>query len=663
MLRRETELTCQEPGLLDLTDLRFGSSGGVVSGLRSLLTAEARYSLLQRACEAARGTVLCFSRSAHRFGPEIDWNLNPRSGLRWRSDLHWTAALKDARRVGDIKLTWEVGRFPQAYYMSRAGAFFPDAADEFTKQFVSQLHSFETKAPFGSGVHWYSGQEVAVRTLALLFAYNAFGRPAVLEGLLFRALCRAGLYIESHIEYAREAVFNNHLIWEALGLYMAGRLLRGIPEASRWESAGRQILDEQAERQIYPDGGYIQQSHTYHRMAIQGYLVASSFLGAVPVQWKPALERSLEFLTAQQCPASGKLPNFGPNDGTLPCLLSTCDYTDFRPTLQALSLLVRGERQYPPGPWDEEVAWLAGSDALNAPLRRTVFASQSFPRSGQHVLRGKRSDSFGVFRCGSLRDRFGQIDMLHLDVWWRGHNVLTDPGSYLYNGPEEWHNHFVRTEAHNTVCVDGRDQMVHFRRFKNLYWTKAELLYFEDRADFAIVAGEHYGYQRYPGDCIHHRSIIFAKDDLWVVIDGISGEGEHEIRLHWLGGDFPFSTDRSGSALRINTPDGPFTLTAYDGQGQAIAGDIVAGRESPPRGWLSRYYGERVPVPSFALKLKSKLPVHLISVLCAGAPSVQCHGSQWTVSSEVSGVEFSLPGSGPRPEEVRACESVVRAGR
>jgi len=343
MLRREAELTSQEPGGLDLTDLRFGSSGDVVCGLQPLVTAEARYSLLRCACEAAFGNVLCFSRSASTFGPEIDWNLNPRSGLRWRNDTHWTAALKNATRVGDIKLTWEVGRFPQAYYMSRAGAFFPDAADELRERFVGQLHSFERNAPFGLGVHWYSGQEIAVRTLALCFAYEVFGRPGVLEGFLLRALCRAGLYIEGHIEYAREAVFNNHLIWEALGLHMAGRLLKGVPEASRWESAGRQILDEQAERRVYSDGGYIQQSHTYHRMAIQGYLVASRFLGAVPASWRPALERSLQFLTAQQCPTSGQLPNFGPNDGTLPCLLSTCDYTDFRPTLQALSLLVRGE--------------------------------------------------------------------------------------------------------------------------------------------------------------------------------------------------------------------------------------------------------------------------------------------------------------------------------
>ena len=49
------------------------------------------------------------------------------------------------------------------------------------------------------------------------------------------------------------------------------------------------------------------------------------------------------------------------------------------------------------------------------------------------------------------------MDMLHLDVWWRGCNVLVDGGSYLYNGPGVWHNHFQSANSHNTVVVDSRD--------------------------------------------------------------------------------------------------------------------------------------------------------------------------------------------------------------
>ncbi len=645
--RRESEITATGSVTLDETALRLGYSKEVADTIRARIPKEAHALLLSRAMDAERGGIVCFGRWCANYGIPIDWHLNPLTGRRWRKDVHWTAALDGADQSGDVKLTWEISRFPHAYLMGRAASLYPAYAPDLLDGLLRQLESFEQEAPFGFGVHWYSGQEIAIRALALVFAYYAFGHPDRLAGYVVRALYRAGLYIESHIEYAREAVFNNHLIWEALGLYMAGRMLNGLPEAPGWESAGRQILDQQAKRQVYADGGYIQQSHTYHRMAMQAYLVASRLAGDLPTVWRAAMERSLDFLTAQQNPQSGQLPNYGANDGTLPCILSTCDYTDFRPTLQALSLLVRDQRQYEPGPWDEEAAWLLGPTLLDSPVHRQAFVSRSFGHTGFHVLRGKTGDSFSVFRCGSLRDRFSQIDMLHLDVWWRGHNVLADPGSYLYNGPERWHNHFLRTESHNTVQLDGYDQMLHYRKFKCLYWTSAKLLLFEDNADWALCEGEHYGYQRHPGRCVHRRSVLYLKDDLWIVVDRIEGVGTHRVRLHWLGGDFPYRPGLDGqTSLQLETPDGLFHVGVFNAAGRPLSGEIIAGQDDPPRGWLSRYYGEKVPVPSLVVDQSVRLPLTLVSILGPHVPSVSVSASSWSVMAGDRTIEFELSADG-----------------
>src|SRR3954454_5277811 len=115
--------------------------------------------------------------------------------------------------------------------------------------------------------------------------------------------------------------------------------------------------------------------------------------------------------------------------------------------------------------------------------------------------------------------------MLHADVWWRGLNVLADAGSYLYNDRPEWHEHFMRTPSHNTVVVDGHDQMLHFRQFKVLYRTRAKLVAFESHDDWSLCAGEHDGYTRHRGGCVHGRSILAAGNDLWVVVDRVRGEG------------------------------------------------------------------------------------------------------------------------------------------
>ncbi len=403
---------------------------------------------------------------------------------------------------------------------------------------------------------------------------------------------------------------------------------------------------------IYRDGGYLQDSHNYHRVAMQIYLWATAFMRGngeqPPRAWIAAMERSLDFLLAHQNDTDGRLPNFGANDGSNPLVLTTTDFSDFRPILQALSVATRAERIYPPGPWDETAVWLFGPKVLEMPARVARKASISFAASGYHVLRGTEANSFCAFRCGSILDRFAQIDMLHLDVWWRGENVLADAGTYLYNGPARWHSHFLRTESHNTVQMDGRDQMPHVRQFKTLYRTQARLLRFDDTPEWAICEGEHYGYLR-EDKCIHRRAVLFLKEaELWVIVDTISGatisgEGSHRARLHWLAGDYPYDFDRREARLGLETPQGRFTVTVLDRTGAPNgAVDVVSGVEDPPRGWLSRYYGEKAPVPSLAATATGPLPIAFVTLACAGNPVVHVSGDNWTVAANEKTIRFQL---------------------
>jgi asparagine synthase (glutamine-hydrolysing) len=291
--------------------------------------------------------------------------------------------------------------------------------------------------------------------------------------------------------------------------------------------------------------------------------------------------------------------------------------------------------------------WFCGPSAMELPLRTVHRTSVSFSHTGYHVLRGRQPENFAAFRCGTILDRFSQIDMLHLDVWWRGHNVLADSGSYLYNGPEEWHDHFLSTESHNTVQVDGRDQMLHYRKFKCLYWTKAELQRFEDNADWTLCEGEHYGYQRHPGRCVHRRSVLFLKEDLWIVVDRIAGSGTHRVRLHWLGGDFPYRPGLDGrTSLQLETPDGPFHVGVFNAAGCPLPGEIVAGQDAPPRGWLSRHYGEKVPVASLAIELSERLPLTLVSILGPHVPSVSVSAAAWSVIAGDRAVDLAITAEG-----------------
>jgi asparagine synthase (glutamine-hydrolysing) len=251
------------------------------------------------------------------------------------------------------------------------------------------------------------------------------------------------------------------------------------------------------------------------------------------------------------------------------------------------------------------------------------------------------TSTFCVFRCGDIKQRFSQIDMLSTDVWWRGQNVLVDSGSYSYNGPQKWHRHFARTESHNTVQVDGEDQMMHYRRFKTLYWTRARLDRFGNEARWAVCAGEHQGFER-TSRCIHQRSVLFAKDDVWVIADRIVGEGTHSVRLHWLGGDFPYQYDRRQGRLTLNTRLGPFCIAVVNEDGSPLSGDVVSGSEEPPRGWLSRHYGEKVAVPSLSVERRGTVPLQWVTVLSSGEAQIQVANRQWSVEADGLVLEFEL---------------------
>ena len=630
--------------------LFFSSPEPVARAMAERLTDSQRDRLLSEAREAAAGRIICFGRWKGDFGNPVDWQRNPLTGGRWDASVHWAEAPLNERRVGDVKLTWEAARFPHGYQLARAAAHHPEAADELAEALAKQIESFITANPWGRGIHWSSGQEKGFRLMAWLFAFDVLlsrsAQASRMAAVLGDAILASAAHIEQHLGYARHAVYNNHLLSEALALLLGGALFPSSEPGLRWRRLGWRILKEEAERQFYPDGAYIQQSHNYHRVALQDLLwacLAARMLGDQPAaEWLEALERSLDFLLAQQNPLDGRLPNYGSNDGAFPSPLTSCDFSDFRPTLQAVSLLTRGERLYPAGPWDEEAAWLLGPRALDAPLRAATRSSVSFAKTGYHVLRGRDQGNFSTFRCGSLRDRFSQIDMLHMGVWWRGMNVLVDGGSYLYNGPAAWHEHFFRTASHNTLTVDNRDQMLHHRRFKVLYWTEAKLLAFQDQGTWALAAGEHYGYRRHPGRCVHRRSVLFVKDELWVVADTVLGDGSHTVRLHWLGGDFPFTANPERGSLALATPGGDFGVTVWSAAGDPALATVVAGQEAPPRGWLSRYYGEKVAVPSLAVDVGGNCPVTLVSVLGAGQPRLRLVDGQLVAQTADTQVAFRL---------------------
>ena len=569
-------------------------------------------------------------------GPAVRLELAPPGPLR-----HWTAYRGEpaASPERDIKWTWEPARCGWIFVLARA--YHLDRDERCAAALWQQLETFLDANPANLGPNWISAQEVAMRLMAFSFALQVFAASPHTTPERRRRLVQAAAAharrIPPSLAYAR-AQKNNHLLVEAAGLWTASVLLPGHPQAQEWGRLGRRWFNHAVLTQFAPDGAYIQHSVNYHRLALQAALwvrrLAASQGETLDEAVQQALAAGTRWLLKLVDRGSGCPPNLGPNDGANLLPLAACPFSDYRPALQAAAQAFLGERPFPLGPWDEPLLWLgeAGwekSIYTNAQIAQDMKKRDNQAAAGSmaaelrdtpHVLRSRRS--WAYLRAARFASRPGHADQLHLDLWWRGLNVAQDAGTYLYNAPPPWDNALVHTTFHNTLSVDGRDQMTPAGRFLFLDWAQARVILRDRTGDGSAenLLARHDGYRGL--HLVHQRQVSVLHPDRWVVQDWLlpTEAGSRQpppmvsARLHWLLPDWKWELQAPGGnafMLRIKSPYGWITLTIASPRSLecslARAGELVYAPQPVPveaaRGWAAPTYGHKVPALSAAASL------------------------------------------------------------
>ena len=494
---------------------------GYVKALREILGEQGQKTLAREAGQIQQGTFRYFSSQSGTLGFPPDWHSNPFTGQKTSPAAHWSRIPMYSRETGDLKYIWEPGRFASAYTLARA--YWATEDESYAETFWQLIESWASANPPNQGAHWKCGQETSLRLMAWCFAlYAVADSSSTTPERLFRIV---GMIAAQADRVSRDHIYahlqrNNHAISEGVGLWTVGLLFPELRNANEWRNQGRKILIEEGGRQIADDGSYIQNSLNYHRLMLQDYIWAVR-LGEncgdhLPASLIGRIERAVEFLSQTQDLESGQVPCYGPNDGALIVPLNECDYTDFRPVIAAGNYLVRRNRIYEAGPWEEDLLWLFGPEALNAPIKPIRQISLSADEGGYYTLRGEHS--FALTRCTTYRYRPAQADMLHLDLWWRGANIACDAGTYLYYADPPWNNNLTGTGVHNTVSVGGENQMINGPRFMWVEWTKAKMLSVARSSEGRLESfqGQHKGYLRLNAPALHRRAVLRAGDDLWL---------------------------------------------------------------------------------------------------------------------------------------------------
>ena len=506
-----------------------------------------------------------------------DWHANPFSGARFDNLRNWFEIADFDSGAGDIKTVWEASRFDWLLAMAQRAAL--GVAAELDR-LNFWLDDWQSHNPPYRGANWKCGQEASIRVMhlaltALLLDQVGDATPALL------ALVKLHLErIAPTIGYAIGQQ-NNHGTSEAAALFIGGSWLvfAGDRDGATWARTGRKWLEERARTLIAADGSFSQYSLVYHRVMLDSYSLAETWrrrlgLPEFSSKLRARMQAAVRWMQQMVEPRSGDGPNFGANDGARLMALTDGDYRDFRPSLQWASTLFLGARAIAePGAWDQPLHWL-GMPRPEPVLSRPL--GTSFDDGGLHVLR--TDDATAYLRYPRFAFRPGQSDILHLDLWVRGENVLRDGGSYSYNGVDEDLDYFGGTASHNTAQFDGRDQMPRLGRFLFGAWPKA--------ADVVPVSGKgnvaHAGaaYRDHLG--ARHRRTVELDNESLLCRDEIDGRAATAvIRWRLPPGDWRLEGNR--------LDDGRYRLT--------VESDAAATELRLVEGTESRYYLQKTPVP------------------------------------------------------------------
>ncbi len=555
----------------------------------------------------------------------IDWQRDDRSGISadarmFGPDIDY----RDAKRVGNVKYTWEKSRHHHTTVL--ALAWLLTGKEHYAQAALRSIESWLKHNPAPKGINWTSALEVGVRLISWAWVMHllcghpdrarVFTNPDFLESL-YQHQCF--LYdLESHGSSA-----NNHLLGEASGLYVAAQTWPVFAESETWRAHAKDVLEREMLLQVFPSGINKEMGFEYHVFSTE-LLLLPAVLGAgrddhFSSAYLERLALKIKALSWLR-DVRGGLPRYGDADEGMAVQLQS------RRESRADWLLNLG-RRFLNVPVPEAQGGSLASTLMLGPRRHgevlpvpepvpTSFAYQDAGLYSLAFLRGTPNEVLVLADAGPLGylsiAGHGHADALSFTLTVGGQPVLVDPGTFVYHGSPEWRRYFKSTRAHNTLELDDQDQSQMLGAFLWGNRANVSLERWEARSDGGSLRASHDGYVRLPGKPVHTRELELRGKKL-TILDQVSGAGRHQISLYLhLHPDCQL-VDEGHGRWRVQFPGGEL-LVRFDAKlvSTAHRGEDA---EDARLGWYSPRFDVKVPTWTLFASRSSDLPLELKTVI------------------------------------------------
>ncbi len=579
LLKKAFPVEIQNKKFISLEDWRTTSSPFFFKDKGALGFKKVRHPKLEKQYKdfVDKGILTYFQSTPYSIGKDYNWLKNPDSGHEYKL-VHWTEIQDLSKEAGDIKYVWEKSRFTFLYTLIRHDYHFDSDNAEVV---FSEIDSWIKSNPINQGPNFICSQEISIRIINWTFALYYYKQHEALTESRFQKIMSAINaqleHVYNNINFSRITVRNNHAITETLMLYLGGILFPFFDNANLWKTKGKKWFEEEIAYQVYEDGTYLQYSHNYQRVVLQlmtwaFYLSSANGESFSDTTYKRA-KASISYL--KQCcdKTCGYLPHMGPDDGALFFKLNEGHHRDYRPQLNALHYYFENELLYDQEDFlREDVDWLSCSQQKKEERNSDTLKDnpiQLFAEGGIATFREKESLTF-IRNC-KHQHRPSHADNLHVDIWYKGENILRDSGTYKYNTEQKYTAHFNGTKAHNTLGIGEEDQMKKGPRFIWLNWSKGISNRIFDQDDIYIFEGKAAVYKQLGEGIIHERKIKKLKGIAsWEIIDSMQHDTGQEINQYWN----PSSSFETQFTIEAFDEDGPIELKRLNSWYSPLYGQI-----------------------------------------------------------------------------------------